>query len=122
MAAAPCRGGGAIDPTDTNVLYAACNGLSIGKSTNGGSGFSSAQAGIPSNESVIFIPPFALDLHQLRRRDVIAVVRRIVARVAAAHHRLHHSIVALESSEQCSAALVRIGLLPVCAHRFVLGF
>jgi len=58
-----CGDGGypAIDPGNTNVLYASCNGLSIAKSSNGGSSFASAQSGIPSGESVIFIPPLALD-------------------------------------------------------------
>lgn len=58
-----CGDGGynAIDPVDTNVLYASCNGLTIQKSINGGTNFSSAQSGIPGGESAVFIPPFALD-------------------------------------------------------------
>jgi hypothetical protein len=58
-----CGDGGytAIDPGNTNVLYASCNGLSIAKSVNGGTNFSSATSGIPAAESVVFIPPLALD-------------------------------------------------------------
>ncbi|MEO8673193.1 MAG: hypothetical protein ABI411_17900 [Tahibacter sp.] len=64
-----CGDGGydAIDPTNTNVLYVGCNGLDIRKSTDGGAIFNSADSGIPSNESTIFIPPFALDPNNTQR-------------------------------------------------------
>lgn len=50
----------AVDPTNTNVLYAENTGLSIKKSTNGGSGWFSAVSGI-SADSFLFINPFVMD-------------------------------------------------------------
>ena len=50
----------AIDPTNTNILYAENTGISIQKSTNGGNSFSSATTGISDNGGM-FINPFTMD-------------------------------------------------------------
>jgi hypothetical protein len=50
----------AVDPTNTNVLYAENTGLSIQKSTTGGGGWSDASSGI-SDAGFQFIAPFELD-------------------------------------------------------------
>ncbi|CAM2005342.1 BACON domain-containing protein [Acanthopleuribacter pedis] len=49
----------AINPNDTNILYVETTGISIRKSTNGGSSFSSAVSGI--SDSGQFINPFVMD-------------------------------------------------------------
>jgi hypothetical protein len=58
-----CGDGGytAINPLDTNTLYAACEKIDIRKSSNDGASFSSADSGIPSNELTVFIPPVVID-------------------------------------------------------------
>jgi photosystem II stability/assembly factor-like uncharacterized protein len=50
----------AVDPVDTNILYAENYGLSIKKSTNGGTFWSSATSGI-ADSGVLFIVPFIMD-------------------------------------------------------------
>src|SRR5207237_3962591 len=65
---------------------------------------------------------FALDTHELARIDVIAVVRRIIASVAAARGGSHNTLLAVHSAKQNAAALVRISLFPVTAEGFVVGF
>jgi hypothetical protein len=50
----------AVDPTNTNVLYAENTGLSIQKSTNGGGQWTTATGGI-SDSGFQFIAPFELD-------------------------------------------------------------
>jgi hypothetical protein len=64
-----CGDGGysAIDPNNTNILYASCNGVDIRKSIDGGSIFNNADSGIPAAESAVFIPPFALDPNNSQR-------------------------------------------------------
>jgi hypothetical protein len=49
----------AVDPTNTNILYAETTGISIRKSTNGGTSFASATNGISDNG--LFINPFVMD-------------------------------------------------------------
>lgn len=49
----------AVDPTNTNILYAETTGISIEKSTNGGVTFNSATSGI--SDTGLFINPFLLD-------------------------------------------------------------
>jgi hypothetical protein len=52
----------AVDPTNTNVLYAEQTNLSISKSTDGGMNFASAQNGITeSDNQFLFIAPFTMD-------------------------------------------------------------
>jgi hypothetical protein len=52
----------AVDPGNTSVLYAENYGLSIQKSTNGGSSFNSAVSGISENPNdFLFITPFVMD-------------------------------------------------------------
>jgi hypothetical protein len=64
-----CGDGGytAINPLDTNTLYATCQNIDIRKSTNDGGSFSSADSGIPTNESTIFIPPVVIDANSPQR-------------------------------------------------------
>lgn len=50
----------AVDPTNTQVLYAEYTGLSIQKSTNGGTTWASATTGI-SDSGFLFIAPFTMD-------------------------------------------------------------
>jgi hypothetical protein len=50
----------ALDPADTNILYAENFGLSIQKSTNGGASWSSATSGI-ADSGFLFIAPFTMD-------------------------------------------------------------
>lgn len=52
----------AVDPTNTNVLFAETTGLSIEKSTDGGHSFSPAISGITeSPNNFLFIAPFIMD-------------------------------------------------------------
>jgi hypothetical protein len=51
----------AINPSNTNIIYAENYGLSIQKSTNGGTDFSQAVNGISGDEGFLFIAPFAMD-------------------------------------------------------------
>ena len=52
----------AVSPTNTNILYAENTGLSIKKSTNGGTSFASAINGITESPSnFLFIAPFAMN-------------------------------------------------------------
>lgn len=58
----------AIDPGNPNVLYVETQFLGLRKSTDGGSNFSTATAGISeSNADVLFIMPFTMDLREPRR-------------------------------------------------------
>ena len=57
----------------------------------------------------------ALHAHQLARVDVVAVLRRIDAGIAAADGRTHLASVVSYSSQQYSTALVGIGFLAVAA-------
>ncbi|MBI3932510.1 MAG: hypothetical protein HY317_03785, partial [Acidobacteria bacterium] len=50
----------AVDPRDTQVLYAEYTGLSIEKSTNGGASWQAARSGI-SDPGFQFIAPFVMD-------------------------------------------------------------
>jgi hypothetical protein len=51
----------AVNPTNTNILFAENTGLSIKKSTNGGASFSPATTGITeSPNNFLFIAPFAM--------------------------------------------------------------
>jgi len=50
----------AVDPGNTNILYAENTGLSIQKSTNGGSSFADAVSGI-GDGGFLFIAPFVMD-------------------------------------------------------------
>ncbi len=50
----------AVDPTNTNILYAETTGISIVKSTNGGASFADATSGI-TDTGGLFINPFLLD-------------------------------------------------------------
>lgn len=64
-----CGDGGytAIDPLNTNTLYASCQNVDIRKSTNGGSNFASASSGISTAEGSAFIPGFAMDPNNSQR-------------------------------------------------------
>ncbi len=50
----------AVDPNNTNILYAESQNLAISKSTNGGANFTRAVNGI-NNQGFLFIVPFQLD-------------------------------------------------------------
>ena len=50
----------AVDPTNTDVLFAENTGLSIRKSTNGGASFNPAVSGIVNDDGFLFIAPFHL--------------------------------------------------------------
>lgn len=56
----------AVDPTNTNVLYAENTGNSIQRSTDGGANFATASAGI-NDDGFLFIAPFAMDPSDPRR-------------------------------------------------------
>jgi hypothetical protein len=51
----------AVDPTDTNVLFAEYTGLSIQKSTDGGASFADAVTGIVNDPGFAFIAPFIMN-------------------------------------------------------------
>src|SRR5207247_10611885 len=52
----------AVDPNNTSTLYAENYGLSIQKSTNGGTSFGPATSGISENpDDFLFITPFIMD-------------------------------------------------------------
>ncbi|MCA9926900.1 MAG: hypothetical protein KC419_00430, partial [Anaerolineales bacterium] len=52
----------AVDPTNTNVLFAETTGLSLARSTNGGTTFSGTTFGISeSSGNFLFINPFVMD-------------------------------------------------------------
>jgi hypothetical protein len=55
----------AVDPTNTNTLYAENTGISIRKSTNGGTSFSNAISGI--SDTGLFITPFLMDPNNAQR-------------------------------------------------------
>jgi hypothetical protein len=58
----------AVDSTNTNVLYAENTGLSIAKSTNGGSNWANAVTGITeSANDFLFIAPFIMDPSNTQR-------------------------------------------------------
>src|ERR1700756_4285743 len=63
-----------------------------------------------------------LDTDQLLRINVIAVVRRIGAGIAAAYHRGDKPLVTIHAAQQHPAALVGIGLFAVPAKSSVLLF
>jgi len=52
----------AIDPTNSNTMWAGCQGISVLRSTNGGSTWNSVDNGINSGDPVEFIPPLVMDL------------------------------------------------------------
>jgi hypothetical protein len=59
-----CGDGGysALNPLDTEVIYAACQQIQINKSTNGGASFIGGMTnGIDMSEGSIFIPPLIMD-------------------------------------------------------------
>jgi hypothetical protein len=56
----------AVDPTNTQVLYAETTGISIRKSIDGGTTFNSATSGI-SADGGLFITPFAIDQNNSSR-------------------------------------------------------
>jgi hypothetical protein len=64
-----CGDGGysAVNPTNTNEVYASCQNVDIRKSTTGNPPFNSAITGINSGEGSIFIPPFAMDPNNNQR-------------------------------------------------------
>jgi photosystem II stability/assembly factor-like uncharacterized protein len=51
----------AIDPTDTDTLYASTPGLALRKSTDGGQSFSLKVDGIEDPGSFLFVTPFVMD-------------------------------------------------------------
>jgi hypothetical protein len=58
----------AVDSTNTNVIYAENTGLSIAKSTNGGSTWADATSGIGENPNdFLFIAPFIMDPSNTQR-------------------------------------------------------
>jgi len=77
--------------------------------------------GMVEADDVLFaLAGFTLNMHQLFGMDVVAVLRRISARVAGAHERSDHtSAVVFKAAEQHAAALVRIGLLAMLAESVI---
>src|SRR5580658_5640830 len=78
---------------------------------------------IEANNILTALAPLALNAHEFTRIDVVPVLRRIGAGVAAACCRGHDSsAVIVHAAEQHAAALVWISLFPVAAKSFmVLG-
>ncbi len=64
-----CGDGGwtAMDPTQSNTVYAACQYAAIEKSINGGLSWSQAETGISQNDSVAFIAPMVMDPSNAQR-------------------------------------------------------
>jgi hypothetical protein len=64
-----CGDGGytAIDPGNTNTLYAGCQNVDLRKSTNGGGAFGNGDNGINAGEGSAFIPPFTMDPNNSQR-------------------------------------------------------
>jgi len=59
----------------------------------------------------------ALNANQFRRINMITVLRRVGARVAAPYHRLDRLVAGIvELAHQHAATLMRIGLFPVLAQ------
>ena len=58
-----CGDGGwtAIDPQNPDNVYAACNGIQVNKSADGGSTFSLANGNIDTTDVAEFIPPLVID-------------------------------------------------------------
>ena len=71
----------------------------------------------------VFAPlaAFALNANQFARIDMVAVLRRIRARVGAASDGNDSAAVPIHFAKQYTATLVRIGLLAVLAKSFVIG-
>jgi len=57
-----------------------------------------------------------LDANQFTRIDVVTILRRVSARVAASHNRTHAAHVPVHPPEQDPTALVGIGFLAVAAN------
>ncbi len=55
----------AIDPSNSNTIYATAQYISLGKSTDGGASFNDAVAGL--NDQTIFIMPYLIDPNQSAR-------------------------------------------------------
>src|SRR5262245_19319037 len=75
---------------------------------------------VEADDVLFALAAFALDANQLLGIDVVAVLRRVAARVAGAGERGHNAgAVVVHAAEQNAAALVRISLLAVLAEGVV---
>jgi hypothetical protein len=70
---------------------------------------------VKANYVFATLAPFTLDANQFARIDVVEVLRRISARVAATGDRRDQSLVPIHLSKQNPAAFVRITFLAVLA-------
>jgi hypothetical protein len=70
---------------------------------------------IEADNVLAALAAFALEADELARVDVVAVLGRILVGVCAAHDLAHTAGAAFETTEQDTAALMRIGLLSVAA-------
>ena len=77
---------------------------------------------IETNDVLSPIPPLALDSYQFLGVYVVAIVRRIIARVTAARHVRNLALAAVHLAQQHPAALVRVGFLSVLAKHLVMRF
>lgn len=77
---------------------------------------------IEADDFQAFFPRLPLHPHQLLRRNVITIVRRIGPRVAAAHGFARDPSLIVWMTEKHAAALVRIRFLAVAADRIVFEF
>lgn len=57
----------AVDPDDTDVLYASLTNLSIYKSTDGWENYADATSGIDAQDNFLFVTPFVLDPSEPKR-------------------------------------------------------
>src|SRR5256886_16834389 len=76
---------------------------------------------IEADDVLFALAAFALYAHQLLGIDVVAVLRRIRARISRARHRGHEPrAVIIHAAEQYSTALMRIRLFAMVAKRVVM--
>ena len=75
---------------------------------------------IETDDILTALAPFALNAHEFAGIDVVTVLRRIGAGVAAAGRRGHRaSAVVVRTAKQHAATLMRISLFTVAAKSFV---
>ena len=76
---------------------------------------------IEANNLQSFFTRLSLYADQLLWSDVVPVVRRVGARIAAAHGLCRLAAIFARAPKQHATALVRVSLLSVLADGFVLG-
>lgn len=72
---------------------------------------------VEADDILAALAAFALDVDQFARIDVVAVLRRIGARVSAARGGSHDArAIVVHATKQDTAALMRVGLFAVAAN------